>query len=1184
MGTFFRFSFFIMLLLASAGVFAQSRNDVAGIVTDEKGEPVKGATVFIGGSDRVMPTDEDGRFRFTGVSQGSFQLSVKMLGFNPLTRNIMVQGAPVKVNLQLTVKTNVLTEVRIGNRRAVNINLRLFKEAFLGTSANGRQCVILNPEILTFSTKRGLLLAEADDFLIIENKRLGYRIHYLLKDFGYSTKNNTALYHGDFSFEELPGSDDDRKKWAKNRAETYQGSFMHFLRSAYTNTALENGFITRQMYGNGTFRYNPDIADPDLIVVKDQPVKFDTLITAIDTSLATLKFKQFYVVYDPKKATSYYLTKSDKKKTIVIDKKGSIVKLSTREAIIDQKGSYTDYRAFYITGYWGIARVGDQLPVEYQPPFAPVIKRDNAVDNITIALQKWTDSIPQEKVYLHMDKPHYAPGDTIWFKGYLTIGSRHELSALSGAVYADLLDDHDQLIRSLKLPVGAGMVAGNFILNDDLPEGNYHIRAYTRWMQNAGPDYFFNKSFNVGDPAKAEKKKEAPPTPQQTDVQFFPEGGNLINGLSSRVAFKAVGTNGLGTAISGKITDSDNIELTALTTLHAGMGNFLLKPQSGKTYKANISFADGSTKSITLPKVLDTGYVLSIYQPVKDSVLVRIQASATLQQSKVIVIAQSSGETIFASPVTLSGPITSLWLDRKSFPSGIAQFTLFSADSEPLAERIIFIKGDDKMQLAVKTEKAVYKSKEHIQLDLDVKDGVGAPTSGNFSVAVIDASQIPVEESAESTIFSNILLTSDIKGYVERPNYYFTAQTDTVDTALDNLMLTQGYRRFEWTTINATINTKPAVEPEGLGSAISGTVTGLDHKPSPHATVKLLSIRAGLLKDTVTDAEGKFKFDRMFIADSIKFTLQARDANNSNKVRIEIDAAPEINFGDKKDAKNTATATTDQLKTHQQQIEQQGQIVKLNQLHTLKQVDILAKKKPKLKDNITDQQMFNVPEGSADKVITIPDPQNYNTLTMVLQARLPGISIEIDEQGFRRLISMRPPVEILATGDATDKFSGREIGLIVDGRKIRNTSEVDEMLEGGILVEDVAKIEVVRTNMALINALKDQREGFVGYVLLITKPYTARKRYYPSIANLMPKGFNKARRFYSPRYDAPADTYKQPDLRTTIYWNPYLQTDLNGKTTLDYYNGDGPGTYRVVVEGINTAGELGRQVYTYKVE
>ncbi|NNU33172.1 carboxypeptidase regulatory-like domain-containing protein [Mucilaginibacter sp. S1162] len=382
------------------------------------------------------------------------------------------------------------------------------------------------------------------------------------------------------------------------------------------------------------------------------------------------------------------------------------------------------------------------------------------------------------------------------------------------------------------------------------------------------------------------------------------------------MAFKAIGTNGLGAAISGKITDSDNNELAQLITLNAGMGSFLLKPQSGKTYKANISFADGSTKSITLPKVLDTGYVLSVYQPVKDSVLVRIQASATLQQSKVIVVAQSSGETIFASPVTLSGPITSLWLDRRSFPSGIAQLTLFSADSEPLNERIVFIKGDDKMQLALKTEKAVYKSKEHIQLDLSAKDGLGAPTSGNFSVAVIDASQIPVEESAESTIFSNLLLTSDIKGYIERPNYYFTAQTDTADTALDNLMLTRGYRRFEWNTINTTINTKPAFEPEGLGSAISGKVTGLDRKPSPHATVKLLSVRAGLLKDTVTDANGRFSFDRMFIADSIKFTIQARDANNSNKVRIELDAGPEVDFGDKKDAKNnTAIATAARKKS-----------------------------------------------------------------------------------------------------------------------------------------------------------------------------------------------------------------------------------------------------------------------------
>ncbi|MGF7082990.1 carboxypeptidase regulatory-like domain-containing protein [Mucilaginibacter sp. UYCu711] len=1193
MKTFAKFCFFTILFFSSVRVLAQAQYDVSGTVVNEKGEPLKSATVFIGGSERVMPTDENGRFRFKGVPQGAFQVSVHMLGYAPLTQNIFVQNTALNIRMRLEPKAITLDEVTIGRKSAWNKNYNLFKENFLGTSANARQCDIINPEIIHFSTQKGLLLAEANDFLIIKNNRLGYRIHYLLKDFSYISKDNLALYHGDFSFEELDGTEADKEKWAKNRAETYQGSFRHFLRSVYTNSTYENGFITRPLYGSAVYTYSTVNGlitrnkRVEGVMIVDRPVKFDSLMAAVSNNLISFTFKQLYITYDPRRSAGFKDKMKDDKIVVPIEKNASILRLTTPQSLIDQKGNYVDYRDFYIRGNWAIARVGDQLPVDYQPPTPAISHRNNAVDKLTIALQNWTDSLPQEKVYLHMDKPHYAPGDTIWFKGYLTTGSRHELSALSGAVYVDLLDERDTLMKALKLPVDGGMVAGNFVLNDYLPAGSYHVRAYTKWMLNAGQEYFFDRIFNVGDPAKTEKKKNYNPALQQSDVQFFPESGSLVNGITSRVAFKAIGINGLGTAISGKIIDNDNNSVAIFNTLHAGMGSFLLKPLPGKTYTAAVKFADSTTKNIVLPAAVNEGYVLTVYQPNKDSILVRIRASVTLQKSTVIMVAQSSGETIFASPVAINSAITSLWVDKKLFPGGIAQFTIFDGNNEPLNERIIFIKGDDKMQLAVKTEKMVYESKGHVQLNLSANDSEGKPTSGNFSVAVIDESQVNVDETAESTIFSHILLTSDIKGFIEKPNYYFTAETDTVNLALDNLMLTQGYRRFEWNTLSTIVNTKPVFEAEGLASSISGLVTTLTHKPLPGALIKLLSIRAGILRDTVTDANGRFKFDKMFIGDNTKFSLQAKDNNNSDKVILTVDSIPQVTIKNNKNTNNTdVTAIINQQKIHQQQVEQQGQTVKLTGLHILKQVDIKAKKIIKRED-ISDQQIFTVPGQSVDKVITIPDPENYNNLAMAMQGRLPGISIEPDDLGRKTMVSMRPSNDLVHTSDGTDKFKGRKMGLIVDGRKIRDPGEVDEMLDGGILMEDLAKIEVVRTNVALLNSLKDLRddiEGYVGYVLIITKPSSARKRYYPNIANIMPKGFNKARKFYSPRYDAPAESYKQPDLRTTIYWNPYVNTDIEGKTTLDFYNADGPGTYRVVVEGINANGELGRQVYTYKVE
>ncbi|HWZ35471.1 MAG TPA: carboxypeptidase regulatory-like domain-containing protein, partial [Mucilaginibacter sp.] len=690
-----------------------------------------------------------------------------------------------------------------------------------------------------------------------------------------------------------------KAQWAKNRLDTYRGSFMHFLRSVYANNTLENGFVARPLYGYGTIRYDTTTQDKYKVIVKNRQVKFDSLITPIDTTFTAFRFKQLYVIYDPKKASGFGAYTSDQKKNLVISNSASLLRLATDVAIIDKKGSYTDYRDFYIQGYWAKFRVGDQLPVEYKPPVPDIPHGNIPTNKMLTALQKWTDSIPQEKAYLHMDKPYYASGDTLWFKGYLTSGSRHQLSFLSGSVYVDLINDQNQAVKTLKLPVDSGTVAGNMILGEDIKQGSYRVRAYTQWMRNAGDDYFFDHTFIIGDPKTFKEKSSSKLSLMETDIQFFPESGNLVNGVTSRVGFKVTGTDGLGVPVSGKILDNDNKQVAEFTTLHAGIGSFLLRPLPGKTYTAQIKFADSTTKGVGLPAVLSQGYVLSVYQPNKDSILVRILASPTLQHSSLNLVAHSSGEVIFSSPVEISGLMTSIWVDKRAFPSGIAQFTIFDGNNQPLNERIVFIKGDDHMALSIKTEKPLYKGREHVQLQLNAKEGDGTPVAANFSIAVTDASKVPVDETAESTIFSNLLLTSDIKGYIERPNYYFTADTDEVNKALDNLMLTQGYRRFEWKLLDSVTNAKPIFTREGLAYTISGTVTTLTHHPLANADIMLLSMNARISKTVTTDANGRFRFDSLMFADSAKFAIQAKTKENTDHAIITLDSIPRVTVNPK---------------------------------------------------------------------------------------------------------------------------------------------------------------------------------------------------------------------------------------------------------------------------------------------
>lgn len=1153
----YRLLLIAFLLLFTAPVFAQAGYQVFGTVSNENGEPLKGATVFIGGSMLIMPTDEDGHFIFKNISPGSFQLSVQMIGYAPSTRNIVLKNAPLKVDIKMQTKSIALNQVTIGKKRAWKRNFELFKNEFLGQSAIARQCVIVNPQIINFSTKKGLLMADADDFLIIENKRLGYRIRYLLTDFGYNYVDGIVLYHGECSFEDLEGTDEQKKQWAKNRLETYQGSFMHFLRSVYANNTLENGFIARPLYSYGTIRYDTTVMDIYKVIVKNRPVKFDSLLTPIDTIFTAFRFKKLYVIYDPKKAARFAANGTDQKKNIVIVNNASLLTLSTDVAIIDKKGSYTDYRDFFIQGFWAKARVGDQLPVEYKPPVPEIPRRVVVTNPLLASLERWKDSIPQEKAYLHMDKPYYAPGDTIWFKGYLTTGSRHQLSEQSGAAYVDLVNDENRAVKTLKLIVNSGTIAGDIILNEDVKPGNYRIRAYTRWMRNAGEDYFFNHTFTVGNPISTKAKNDIKSASQPVDIQFFPESGNMVNGITSKIGFKLIATDGLGIALSGTVTDNDNHAIVQFKTEHAGMGSFLLKPIRGKTYTAHVKLADSTVENIPLPPALNEGYVLGIYQPNKDSLLVRIHASATLQHSTVNLIVHSSGELIFASQVQINNALTSLWLDKSSFPSGIAQFTIFDDKNTPLNERIAFIKNADHMQLTVKTEKAVYNSKDHVQLELNAKESEGHPVAANFSIAVTDETKVPADESAESTIFSNILLTSDIKGYVEKPNYYFTADTDDVNQALDNLMLTQGYRRFEWKKLNDIVNTQPAFAAEELGTTLSGTVTDLQHRALPNANVLLLSMNARIKKLTGTDENGRFKFDSLMFADSAKFAVQARTKENSTNAIISLDSIPAITISKQQDL-----ADVNIIKTSFKKAEEMGKPIDMTG-HLLRQVNIKDTKIQAPKD-VNPQGMFSLPdEQSADHIYTIPDPEHYFNLKMFLQQRVSGIIVTEADDGGLIIQDVRPP--------------HKQIDVRVDGEPA--SGAVEDMDP-----DEIAKIEMVRTNYALLNYLRMGNAEIGGVMLILTKPTALRKKHYdPNIVNISPKGFNAVRQFYSPRYDHPADS-KVLDNRTTIYWNPYVNTDANGKATLDFYNADGPGTYRVVVEGINAAGELGRQVYNYKVE
>ena len=883
---------------------------------------------------------------------------------------------------------------------------------------------------------------------------------------------------------------------------------------------------------------------------------------------------------------------------------------------------------------------------------------------------------PVEKVYLHLDKPAYNTSDTIWFKAYTVIGEHHQLSALSGVLYCELINPRDSVINRKVVRLIAGMGWSDFILSSALKPGSYRIRAYTNWMRNAGPDYFYNQEIRVGG------LELTPPTANQTpgakpDVQFFPEGGSLVNGIRSRVSVKCVNANGMGEDIAGTVTDNDGNEVASFTTQHLGMGVFALIPQAGKTYKADIITINKSKMVIDLPKALEQGFTLAVNNNQKDSVDVKVSVNDKLLQAKqntsFYLVAQSGGKIYYTTEAKLIGPVFMARIAKNRFPSGIVQFTLFSQEREPINERIAFIQGKDTVDIKLSSQMQQYSPRQKVKIDIDTKGRDLVAVNGSYSVAVINETIIQPNVNKEATIFNNLLLTSELKGFIEQPNYYFNNATDQTRSDLDLLMLTQGYRRFEWQQVLNNKATPILYRPE-KGLELAGTIKTPSGKPVPNGKITFMSTRQNFLTDTVTDLNGNFKFTDVDLPDTAKIVLRARKAHNGSNVAIYVKQAdlPAVQKSRSVQELDTkATLTPEMLKNisdYNRQLKQDS-LVKNKQL---KGVTITEKR-------ISKPDVFNNYGTSLERVLDMKRVRDYVSLNDAIKALAPGLhsriffmdglelypenagivstysvyDIEsvriIDAGGYDLIHGGAKPAYIMITskkhagtdttvlktvvinakkGNKPDLSSssnlhgGGNADQVIMGDKMGTCVQLSDCLLGRVFGVNFAsdgtplntrggKMSVILNGVILdgdalnnintndVYSIEVLRSGFAkaiygssiepGGALIITTKGVADPNYTTSIqpSGLITypfKGYSITRKFYSPKYAGPKTEAQPLDLRSTIYWNPNIIPRKDGKADFEFYNADTKGTYRVVIEGIDDNGNLGRRVYRYKVE
>ncbi|SEM86976.1 TonB-dependent Receptor Plug Domain [bacterium A37T11] len=870
---------------------------------------------------------------------------------------------------------------------------------------------------------------------------------------------------------------------------------------------------------------------------------------------------------------------------------------------------------------------------------------DKGLPQVLQKLEKYQNDYPQEKVYLHLDKPYYAVGDTIWFKGYVTVGQLNFLSGLSKILNVDLIGPDNTIVRSLRLPVVSGLTMGDIKLADSLSEGNYRIRAYTNWMRNFDTDFYFDKVIPVGNTLTdnlvthsefsyqdSQEKQEVQAKILLTDIgkrpianslvnyeveldarnvargkertdangllsihftnkqvfnlkagrirlniqvgdaqivhkiipithtskeyviQFYPESGILLAGSMNKLGFKVLGPDGKGANASGIIVDDSGTKLMDFSTDYAGMGNLVLLPEAGKTYHATVRLPDSTQKEIALPKVETSGYILSVNNVLEKNVYLQV-SSAEAKGQTMSVIAQKNGQVFYAAKLKQLKAEVGMSISRDKLPSGVIQLTLFDEQMKPVAERLIFnLNADDRLKLEVMPDKQAYQPKEKVSIKLSAGTSADSLRIGSFSVAITDAGKVPVEEDKDQGIVSTLLLSEELKGYIEDPGHYFNHINEETVRQLDNLMLTQGWRRIVWAPLLAgTIN--PVTYKPEQAMRISGTIVKHNGKPVPNAKVTVLSTsNFGAVIDTVTDADGRFNFDRLIFYDSTKFVVQARDEKGKKNVEILMDEVPRQQIGQDKNSPDLSVDVNQSISTYLKSTSEQfAELQKyglMERSYLLQEVTVTAKPEPKVKNSSN----LNGP-GNADQVLTADDLSTCPTLDMCLQGRLMGVI-------FRNGVPY------------STRSQNIPMLVVLDGMYMDAESNPLSMISPS----DVQTIEVLRNvgNTAIYGSM-----GGGGVLVITTKTGnggSARDRFVPGIVTYSPQGYYAVHKFTAPDYSKPQEKEGMVDLRTTILWKPDVVTDAQGNASFEFYTASTPGKYRIVVEGIDANGHLARSV------
>ena len=1259
-----------LILFLPAHLFAQStiRGIVFDSLTLE---PLPMATVYINGTTQGTTTDNNGRFELKDVSLPAtvvfsyvgYQPKALVLNNNPgkltigLTPNIelpeiLVSGKKNKadkVNME-KFKSMFLGDDRWGKRAAIkNENVLVFDNSaessyfirkirntsFIIPFASNDRVVISNVYDDTVKVNKSVFTAWAYEPLIIDLPLLGYELYVDLVEFSVLQVNNITTCNILGYFYYKPYEKLSKRKTRtieENRKQAYYGSSQHFLRSLAKDRLAENGYVLTMpgevVKGKKSISMNVpvDLANYSA----DQG---DSLIQIYGLNNKNLKIRYYHGSYGkPANFEEYYpgirfyseSGISFLKDTCVFRKDGILVDNSIR-----------------FTGDISKRRVGACLPDDYISPVdTSVIKvgkrtdYDSELIKFAKNIQQFNGLFPQEKVYLEFDNTAYFQGENIWFKAFVTHASTLE-RAPSGVLYVDFLAPTGQLILQQKLKVEAGQADGVIPLLDvgtqqtrekrgmvAYPSGFYEIRAYTQNMLDFSQEAVFSRVIPVYTQPKyvGEYNRSHVETDQdnplvenlrvepnesvihknQINVRFYPEGGVLVNGIPNRVAFKVTGKDGFG--LKGKLLVPGVRD--TVHTVHDGMGSFVFIP--GGPDLVNFYAPGVRNARIQLPQPVYSGYSMMADMLSDSRLQVTIWRTPDRVGEQTALAVTCRGEVIHFEEIK-DIENSHFEIDCSDWPAGVCRVTLYDKDGMILSSRSIFHSSADQYSpiITVNTDSMSDKQYGKEVLEFRLADQEGNPMYDRFCLSVRDAADYG--SGRTENLKTNLLLSSDLRGYIHDPAWYLECDDSIHREALNLLTMVQGWERYEWQTMTGLqkFEEKHRVE-EGL--TVNGWILSYrKREPLPD-----ISIYSALMPDDdktlfesydyETDSTGYFGFDLSDFYGKGNFTihLMSKDRKGESK----YDKRKRIRFerADRPEPRPYFKQETDLTHNDHQVYDYKVDFsdADLYQLRdrnlgtVLDAVDVeeeASKRKFIDYDTFTSFQAEEETELELDMGEYTTDVEGYfldkgirffykeaygNTMEFVAEDEgrketfflwededshtiLPHFYVHSNTKGLLNRPEFENPLRI-------DMIHVKSIIVYDKPMTLRELSEfIPHEVEERNKHIDTEWFEEVATDIStkyyLIDIqIKEERE------LLHDWEIRNLSRRATTV-----KGFNRPVQFYSPEYpEGPIEG--NVDARRTLYWNPNVITDKDGRARVEFYNNGFSRKFTINAAGITASG------------